>query len=62
MMGTRQSGLATFRVARLPEDFELLERARRRAVELVEALAEHPLLEWALQRAYGAEALEPIPA
>src|ERR687890_762428 len=29
MLGTRQSGLAQFRVARLPEDAELLEGARR---------------------------------
>jgi ATP-dependent DNA helicase RecG len=62
MLGTRQSGLATFRVARLPEDAELLERARRRADQLVEALAEHPLLEWALEAEYGADVLAPIPA
>ena len=29
MLGTRQSGLAQFRVARLPEDAELLDGARR---------------------------------
>jgi ATP-dependent DNA helicase RecG len=62
MLGTRQSGLATFRVARLPEDAELLERARRRADQLVEVLDEQPLLEWALQAAYGADVLAPIPA
>jgi ATP-dependent DNA helicase RecG len=62
MMGTRQSGLASFKVARLPEDAELLERARIRAAELLHELPQHPLLEAALQAAYGAEALEPIPA
>ena len=31
MLGTRQSGLQAFRFARLPEDVELLERARMRA-------------------------------
>ena len=31
MLGTRQSGLAQFKIARLPEDAELLERARMRA-------------------------------
>ena len=37
MLGTRQSGLAQFRVARLPEDAELLERARMRALALLDA-------------------------
>jgi ATP-dependent DNA helicase RecG len=40
--GTRQSGLARFAVARLPEDADVLERARRRAEAL---LAEDPALE-----------------
>jgi ATP-dependent DNA helicase RecG len=67
MLGTRQSGLAQFRVARLPEDAELLEGARRIASALLEAdpeLAspEHALLGWAVQAAYGSEALDPIPA
>ena len=31
MLGTRQSGMQAFRFARLPEDAELLERARMRA-------------------------------
>ena len=39
LLGTRQSGLAPFRFARLPEDAELLERARARAEAL---LAEDP--------------------
>jgi ATP-dependent DNA helicase RecG len=67
IIGTRQHGAAEFRVARLPEDSELLERARAHATELLDAdpeLAEpeHALLALALGRAYGAEALEPIPA
>jgi ATP-dependent DNA helicase RecG len=35
--GTRQSGLARFRFARLPEDADVLERARRRAEALLRA-------------------------
>jgi ATP-dependent DNA helicase RecG len=67
MLGTRQSGLAQFRVARLPEDAELLDGARRIGAALLEAdpeLAqpEHALLEWAVQTAYGPDALDPIPA
>ena len=37
MLGTRQSGLAQFRVARLPEDAELLDGARRIGAALLEA-------------------------
>jgi ATP-dependent DNA helicase RecG len=67
MLGTRQSGLAQFKVARLPEDAELLERARMRARTMLDAdpqlsWPEHVLLEEAVRLAYGAEALEPIPA
>ena len=67
MLGTRQSGLAQFKVARLPEDAELLERARMRARTLLDAdpelrAPEHALIEDAVQAAYGADALEPIPA
>jgi ATP-dependent DNA helicase RecG len=67
MLGTRQSGLAQFRVARLPEDAALLEGAREIAGALLEAdpelsLPEHALLEWAVQAAYGADSLDPIPA
>ncbi|HKH18423.1 MAG TPA: ATP-dependent DNA helicase RecG [Solirubrobacteraceae bacterium] len=67
MLGTRQSGLAQFRIARLPEDAELLDGARRIAAALLEsdpelALPEHALLGWAVQAAYGSEALDPIPA
>ena len=67
MLGTRQSGLAQFRVARLPEDAELLERARMRARTILDAdpdlvAPEHALLDEAVRAAYGAEAMEPIPA
>ena len=67
MLGTRQSGLAQFRVARLPEDAELLERARMRARTILDldpdlAAPEHVLLDEAVRAAYGAEAMEPIPA
>jgi ATP-dependent DNA helicase RecG len=67
MLGTRQSGLAQFKVARLPEDAELLERARMRARAMLDAdpaleQPEHALLEEAVKLAYGADALEPIPA
>ena len=67
MLGTRQSGLAQFRVARLPDDAELLERARMRARAILDedpelARPEHVLIEEAVRAAYGAEALEPIPA
>ena len=63
MLGTRQSGLPAFRFARLPEDVELLQRARHRALAILDAdpelaAAEHALLVAAM----GAEALEPIPA
>ena len=67
IIGTRQHGLAEFRVARLPEDADLLDRARRYARSVLEDDAEltapeHALLAEALRAAYGAEALEPIPA
>jgi ATP-dependent DNA helicase RecG len=67
LVGTRQSGLGQFKFASLPEDAELLERARTRAQEI---LAEDPglrgsshvLLGEALEGVFGAEALQPIPA
>jgi ATP-dependent DNA helicase RecG len=67
MLGTRQSGLQAFRFARVPEDVELLERARMRARGILDedpalTAPEHALLEDALAAAYGADALEPIPA
>src|SRR5213075_2622924 len=63
MLGTRQSGLAQFRVARLPEDAPLLERARMRARAILDgdpelAAPEHVLIEEAVRAAYGSEALE----
>jgi ATP-dependent DNA helicase RecG len=67
LIGTRQSGLAQFRVAELPRDRELQERARARA-EWIDAedpeLAwpEHALLADALAGIYGAEAHAPIRA
>jgi ATP-dependent DNA helicase RecG len=67
MIGVRQSGMQLYRFARLPGDEELLERARHHARRILDAdprleLPEHVLLEDAIQRAYGADALEPIPA
>jgi ATP-dependent DNA helicase RecG len=67
LVGTRQSGLRQFKVACMPEDAHLLERARARAEAIVAAdpelrMAEHALLADALEREFGAEALEPIPA
>jgi ATP-dependent DNA helicase RecG len=67
LVGTRQSGLAQFRVAELPRDAELLERARARALRIddedpeLEA-PEHVLLSDALEGAFGAEAQAPIRA
>jgi ATP-dependent DNA helicase RecG len=67
MIGVRQSGMQLYRFARLPGDEELLERARHHARLILDAdprleLPEHVLIEDAIQRAYGPEALEPIPA
>jgi ATP-dependent DNA helicase RecG len=67
MLGTRQSGIQAFRFARLPEDMELLEKARMRARELLDTdpelgEPEHALIADALAAAFGQDALEPIPA
>ncbi|MBV9335956.1 MAG: ATP-dependent DNA helicase RecG, partial [Solirubrobacterales bacterium] len=67
LVGTRQHGEAQFRVAELPRDAELLERARRYAEAVVAhdpelAEPQHALLADALVQAYGAEALAPIRA
>jgi ATP-dependent DNA helicase RecG len=67
MLGTRQSGFAQFHVAQLPQDADLLERAREWAGVLLETDPElrdpeHVLLEVALHLAYGADAMAPIPA
>src|SRR5579875_1579984 len=67
LVGVRQSGLAQFRVAELPRDRELQERARLRAEAIDSAdpeLAgpEHRLLGDALAERFGDEALAPIRA
>ncbi len=66
VLGTRQSGLPEFRVARLPNDQELLERAKLRADELLAAdprlkLPENGLLRAAVVGHFGSD-LDPIPA
>ncbi|MCW2968958.1 MAG: ATP-dependent helicase RecG [Solirubrobacterales bacterium] len=67
LVGTRQSGFAEFRVACLPQDAQLLERARAHAEAITAAdpqllAPEHALLGWTLEGAFGAEALQPIAA
>jgi ATP-dependent DNA helicase RecG len=67
LVGTRQSGFGQFQVACLPEDEQLLERARARAQKIVAVdpdlrSPEHALLDDALMRKFGPEVLEPIPA
>ncbi|HEV2999066.1 MAG TPA: ATP-dependent DNA helicase RecG [Solirubrobacteraceae bacterium] len=67
LVGTRQSGLGQFRIASLPQDAELLQRARARARAILRedpelCAPEHALLAEAFERAFGEEALEPIPA
>ncbi len=67
LVGTRQSGLRQFRIAQLPQDAALLERARSLAEALLARdpelrAPENVLLGDALRDGFGAEALEPIPA
>jgi len=67
LAGTRQSGLAQFKVARLPEDEPLAEAAKVYAEALLAAdpelvQPEHALLGDALLRAYGAGEPAPLPA
>jgi ATP-dependent DNA helicase RecG len=67
LIGVRQSGIGQHQIACLPEDAELLERARARAEAIVAAdpqlhKPEHVLLGDALERTFGADTLEPIPA
>jgi ATP-dependent DNA helicase RecG len=67
LVGTRQHGVAQFRVAELPRDGALLERAAAHARAIVSEdpgleLAEHALLADALADAYGSEAQAPIRA
>jgi ATP-dependent DNA helicase RecG len=66
LIGTRQSGLGHFTVARLPEDADLLERARARAEAIVAGdpllqAPEHVLLADELRRRHGDAAGAPIP-
>jgi ATP-dependent DNA helicase RecG len=67
LLGTKQSGLPEFRVARLPEDTPLLERARSSSLELLREDPElsdpqNALLREAIERTYGALEIEPIAA
>jgi ATP-dependent DNA helicase RecG len=67
LVGTRQHGIAQYKVAELPRDAELLERARMHAERIAGqdpelALGEHALLADALARVYGDEAAAPIRA
>ncbi|MDX6690447.1 MAG: ATP-dependent helicase RecG [Solirubrobacteraceae bacterium] len=67
LAGTRQSGLAQFKVARLPEDEALAEVAKTYAEGLLDAdpdlvEPEHALLADALAVAYGEAELQPLPA
>jgi ATP-dependent DNA helicase RecG len=67
MIGTRQSGLGQFKFATLPDDADLLERARARAKAILREDPDlsgplHALLGEALEDAFGAQALLPIPA
>jgi ATP-dependent DNA helicase RecG len=66
LIGTRQSGLGQFRVARLPDDAPLLELARARAESIVAgdpglSSPEHALLGGELRRRFGERAAEPLP-
>ncbi len=67
LVGTRQHGIAQYRVAELPRDAELLERARVYAERIAAgdprlAEPEHSLLSEAIAAAYGPEAQAPIRA
>jgi len=67
LVGTRQSGLATYRFAELPRDGELLERARRWSRAIFDGdpdleSDENALLAQALRARYGEEAFAPIRA
>ncbi len=66
LLGTRQHGLPTLRVARLPDDADLLERTRKRAFEALDAdpgleSPEHDLMRTVAAARFGSER-EPIPA
>jgi ATP-dependent DNA helicase RecG len=56
LFGAKQSGIAPFRVAQLPRDFELLRLAREIATTWVQRdplITESPLLKARLMKAYG---------
>ena len=66
LIGVRQSGLGQFQIACLPDDARLLERARACAETIVAGdpqlrEPEHVLLGEELERAFGAQAQDPIP-
>jgi len=66
VLGTRQHGMPEFKVARLPEDVVLLERARERAQQLLAddpdlAEPENALLREATVSRFGSD-MDPIPA
>jgi ATP-dependent DNA helicase RecG len=67
LLGTKQSGLPDFRVARLPEDAELLERARSLALDVLQSDpdlsdSEHALLRDEIMRRFGAPDAEAVAA
>jgi ATP-dependent DNA helicase RecG len=67
LLGTKQSGLPEFKVARLPEDAELLERARQASIELLRedpglTAPENTVLRAALEGRFGALEQERIAA
>jgi ATP-dependent DNA helicase RecG len=67
VLGTRQHGLPEFRVARLPEDAEVLEQARASAIELLASdpalgAPEHAVLRMLLERRFGRLEVEPLAA
>ncbi len=67
LLGTKQSGLPEFKVARLPEDGPLLARARRAAIELLRDdpglnAPEHAVLRTALEGRFGSLERERIAA
>ena len=67
LLGTKQSGLPEFKVARLPEDQELLERARSWALETLRHdpmldQPEHAILQEAIARKFGMFEAERIAA
>jgi ATP-dependent DNA helicase RecG len=67
IVGVRQHGEAAYRVAILPDDADLLERAHARAEQLLAAdpeleAPEHALLRDALAQRFGPEAMAPLSA